>query len=78
MIIERLPYDELVNNYKSISDLNKKYVKEISNLHSIIKEVREYMVRKDICIDTRKTDGSMGYIDLQYDILKILDKAKEK
>ena len=50
--------------------------KEIERLNNIIKEVREYINRKDICIDTRKTDGSLDYVDLQSELLEILDKGE--
>ena len=48
---------------------------QLQQKENIIKEVREYIKRKDICIDTRKTDGSMDYVDLEKELLGILDKV---
>lgn len=64
-------------NKTCIGCLDEAKEKALGNLHqkeNIIKEVREYIKRKDICIDTRKTDGSMDYVDLEKELLEILDK----
>ena len=71
------PYELTIDDAKLILNLKEKQIKKIEKLHSIIKEVREYIKRKDICIDTRKTDGSMDYVDLEKELLEILDKVKE-
>ena len=78
MIMEKLPYEELENRYKSISNLNKKYVKEIGQLKSqlqqkenIIKEVREY-IEKNIFNSKNQEEQELYDIAL----LEILDKEK--
>lgn len=55
-------------------DENERLQDKVYKLEDIIKEVREYITRKDICIDTRKTDGSLDYVDLKKELLEILDK----
>lgn len=78
MIIEKLPYEELQNHYKSISELNKKYVKEIERLENIIKEVREYIEEHRI-----QNKYSFEYDLFQRntrvsELLEILDKENMK
>ena len=72
-MIEKLPYEELASWYRSASELNKKYVKEISQLKSqlqqkdnIIKEVREYA--NNIMFETKAEEK------IQDDILDIVNK----
>lgn len=77
MIIEKLPYEELKNHYKSISELNKKYVKEIERLNNIIKEVREYIENNWISqkdadnyrFDDEELNIEISDIAILYDIL---------
>ena len=69
-MIEKTPYEELVNKYRSASELNKKYVKEIEKLHSIIKEVREYIRSNEWGIDYEHSN-------CRTHLLEILDKVEE-
>ena len=43
-MIEQLPYEELVSKYRSTSELNKKYVKEIERLNNIINEFEIWLL----------------------------------
>lgn len=63
-------------DWKPMKDYIKLLQTQLQQKENIIKEVREYIKRKDICIDTRKTDGSMDYVDLEKELLKILDKGE--
>ena len=59
----------IINDYENTKN-------QLQQKDNIIKEVREYITRKDICIDTRKTDGSLDYVDLKKELLEILDKGE--
>lgn len=69
--------------YKDLDKLYEKIEKienENKRLHTIIKEVREYITRKDICIDTRLVDEMskhLDFIDLKTELLEILDKENK-
>ena len=43
-MIEKIPYEELVNKYRNASELNKKYVKEIERLNNIINELEKVII----------------------------------
>ena len=76
-------YKLKINNYsryevEEVEALAIKYLQtQLQQKENIIKEVREYITRKDICIDTRKTDGSLDYVDLKKELLEILEKENK-
>ena len=76
--IDRPPSNDDLDLATFISTKLEKFYEleqKLQQKENIIKEVREYITRKDICIDTRKTDGSMDYVDLEKELLEILDKG---
>ena len=77
-MIEKLPYEEIVSKYRSASELNKKYVKEIERLNNIIKEIREDVKNKIVeCYDEGSTIGEFYKIcDIDNKIEELLDKGE--
>ena len=66
--IEQIGYQEFYRYYQEAGILIEQQKQELERLHSIIKEVREYIEYLDnVYIDDKKQD----------ELLEILDKEKE-
>ena len=64
---EKVEYEDLLKNYYEKMEIIEEQDKEIERLHSIIKEVREY-------IEHNIVDYITNYDDLREKLLEILDK----
>lgn len=66
------------NDIDKIKKLEDK-IKTINNLYKKQKEINrksiEYIKREDICIDIRKTDGSLDYVSTD-ELLQILENKE--
>ena len=82
-------YEELVKSKKNIGDMTKEelfeycsglleevwdFEKEIERLHSIIKEVREYIEKCQLGVDSRDRPVMLKYLEEGRRLLEILDK----
>ena len=71
-IIENMPKDILINSFETVYEDSIKKDLEIKRLHSIIKEVREY-------IDYFLKEGhTKNWKQFEYSLLEILDKAGDE
>lgn len=87
--IEKL-YDRLddydkqqLMNYGYLMEYTRTLEKEVKYQNDIVikqkellDKIKEIITSEDICIDTRKTDGSMDYVDLKQIILELLEETK--
>ena len=74
-IIENMPKDILINSFETVYEDSIKKDLEIERLHSIIKEVREYIYNNSFDEERKEIIDELWVNEIK-DILDILDKGE--